>query len=357
MFPLPVELRPTRRTPWGAPRPTSYRGISVPAATTSFIRWAGTPFICRQSNMRACRPAFTRRSPRPRRSTASPAAQDARLQLRLVVCEFATSDPSYYKWTQYLFLKLFERGLAYQKEVPVNWCPALRTVLANEEVVDGRIASAAATRCSAQADARLDAAHHRVRGAAAARPRRAGLAQGTAKGPARRIGRSEGMRALRGLRPERDDRNSFTTRPDTIFGATIWCWRPSTRSSPRLPPRPPGRVKQYVERTAQKSELARQERSRTRPAASSAPTPKNPFSGEDIPVWIGDHVLLSYGTGRSWRCRRTMSATSSSPRRSVCRCGAWSSAAIRRALLWLRRHGGGLGLYKRLAAGGQGGGD
>ena len=211
--------------------------------------------------------------------------------------EFATSDPSYYKWTQYLFLKLFERGLAYQKEVPVNWCPALRTVLANEEVVDGK------SQRGGHPVFRKPMLQWMLRITEYAERLLRDLdeldwPEGTKELQRKWIGRSEGMRARFAVSGRNETIEIFTTRPDTIFGATYMVLAPEHPLVAALTtPDHQVEVKQYVERTAQKSELARQERSKDKTGCFIGAYAKNPFSGEDIPVWIGDHVLLSYGTG------------------------------------------------------------
>jgi leucyl-tRNA synthetase len=215
--------------------------------------------------------------------------------------EFATCDPSYYKWTQYLFLKLYERGLAYQKEVPVNFCPALRTVLANEEVVDGKSERGGhpvyrvpmkqwMLRITSYADRLLRDLD--------------GLdwPEGTKELQRNWIGRSEGLRArfpLTGaLATQVEPIEIFTTRPDTIFGATYLVLAPEHPLVARLTSAEQrAAVKDYVARTAQKSELARQERAKEKSGCFTGAHARNPFTGEDIPVWIADYVLYGYGTG------------------------------------------------------------
>ena len=127
----------TSAIPRATPRPTSSRATSACAASTCCTRWAGTRSACPPSSTRS-RPARTRAT------TTAQNIDDFRRQLKRSgsrydwAREVDTTDPSYYRWTQWIFAQLFERGLAYQAEVPVNWCPALGTVLANEEVIDGK---------------------------------------------------------------------------------------------------------------------------------------------------------------------------------------------------------------------------
>ncbi len=215
--------------------------------------------------------------------------------------EVSTCDPGYYKWTQYLFLKLFERGLAYQKEVPVNWCPALRTVLANEEVVDGRSERGGHPvyrKPMKQWMLRItDYAERLLRDLD-----ELDWPEGTKELQRNWIGRSEGMRARFPVAAAGSGGSEsieiFTTRPDTIFGATYMVLAPEHPLVAALTtPERRAAVQEYVDKTAQKSELARQERSKEKSGCFTGAYAKNPFSGEDIPVWIADYVLLNYGTG------------------------------------------------------------
>ena len=137
MFPYPSGSACTSAIPRATPRPTSWRATSACAASTCCTRWAGT--------RSACPPSSTRSRPgtHPAGTTAKNIATFRR-QLKMLgfsydwAREIDTTDPGYVRWTQWIFLQLFQRGLAYQATVPVNWCPALGTVLANEEVIDGK---------------------------------------------------------------------------------------------------------------------------------------------------------------------------------------------------------------------------
>ena len=210
--------------------------------------------------------------------------------------EINTTDPRYYKWTQWIFLKLFEQGLAYEAEIPVNWCPALGTVLANEEVIDGKSERGA---------------HPVVR-----KPMRQWLLKITAyadrlladlnsvdwpehiKQMQREwIGRSEGAQVS--FRVKGDGSfDVFTTRPDTLFGATFCVLAPEhplvakiTTDGQRA------EVDAYVAQTARRSERDRIAEVENRSGVFTGAYAINPVGGAEIPIWIADYVLASYGTG------------------------------------------------------------
>ena len=234
--------------------------------------------------------------------TTAKAIENFRRQLKMLGFsydwsrEIATCDPAYYKWTQFIFLKLYERGLAYKKEVPVNWCPALRTVLANDEVVDGKSERGGhpvfrvpmrqwMLQITSYAERLLEGLE------------RVDWPEGTKELQRNWIGRSEGLRAQFKLADGRPI-EIFTTRPDTIFGATYMVLAPEhplvkeiTTEAQRAA------VEAYVAQAAQKSELARQEQAKDKSGVPSGAFAKNPATGEDIPVWIADYVLIGYGTG------------------------------------------------------------
>ncbi|GAV73303.1 tRNA-synt_1 domain-containing protein/Anticodon_1 domain-containing protein/tRNA-synt_1g domain-containing protein/tRNA-synt_1_2 domain-containing protein [Cephalotus follicularis] len=216
--------------------------------------------------------------------------------------EISTTEPEYYKWTQWIFLQLLKRGLAYQAEVPVNWCPALGTVLANEEVVDG---------------VSERGGHPVIR-----KPMRQWILKITAyadrlledlddldwpesiKEMQRNwIGRSEGAEiefpVLDDDGQERDIKITvYTTRPDTIFGATYLVVAPehflltsfvSTAQSTS--------VEDFKGLALRKSDLERTELQKEKTGVFSGCYAKNPANGEAIPIWVADYVLGSYGTG------------------------------------------------------------
>ncbi|KAF5728568.1 putative leucine--tRNA ligase mitochondrial [Tripterygium wilfordii] len=216
--------------------------------------------------------------------------------------EISTTDPEYYKWTQWIFLQLLKRGLAYQAEVPVNWCPALGTVLANEEVVDG---------------VSERGGHPVIR-----KPMRQWMLKITAyadrlledlddldwpesiKEMQRNwIGRSEGAEmdffVLDGDGQETDKKITvYTTRPDTIFGATYLVVAPEHFLLSSLVSVVQSKsVEEYKEVASRKSDLERTELQKEKTGVFSGSYARNPANGEAIPIWIADYVLGSYGTG------------------------------------------------------------
>jgi leucyl-tRNA synthetase len=229
--------------------------------------------------------------------------------------ELSTTDPDYYRWTQWIFLKLFERGLAYVAEVPVNWCPALGTVLANEEIVDGKSEVGGfdvvrkpmrqwVLKITAYADRLLD-----------------DLAlvdwpASTLEMQKNWIGRSVGAEVEFSLAEARGSLRVFTTRPDTLFGATYMVLAPEhplvdavTQSARRA------EVAAYRDAAARKSDLQRQELEKEKTGVFTGGHAVNPVNGERLPIWIADYVLMSYGTGaimavpahdeRDWAFART----------------------------------------------------
>ncbi|XP_048131778.1 leucine--tRNA ligase, chloroplastic/mitochondrial isoform X2 [Rhodamnia argentea] len=216
--------------------------------------------------------------------------------------EISTVEPEYYKWTQWIFLQLFKRGLAYQAEVPVNWCPALGTVLANEEVIDG---------------VSERGGHPVIR-----KPMRQWMLKITeyadrlledlddlewpesVKEMQRNwIGRSEGaelkFRVVVGDRMERNlELTVFTTRPDTIFGATYLVVAPEhPLLSAFVSEAQHGDVEEYKDVASRKSDLERTELQKEKTGVFSGSFAINPANGEAIPIWVADYVLGSYGTG------------------------------------------------------------
>jgi leucyl-tRNA synthetase len=211
--------------------------------------------------------------------------------------EVSTCDPDYYKWTQFIFLKLWEKGLAYRKEVPVNWCPALKTVLANEEVVDGK------SERGGHPVFRVPMKQWMLRITEYAERLLRDLdkldwPESTKELQRNWIGRSEGLQARFPLEAAKGEIEIFTTRPDTIFGATYMVLAPEhplvqqiTHTSQKAA------VDAYRSQASQKSELARQDQSKEKTGAFTGAYALNPFNGEKIPVWISDYVMMGYGTG------------------------------------------------------------
>jgi leucyl-tRNA synthetase len=213
--------------------------------------------------------------------------------------EIATCEPNYYKWTQYIFTKLYERGLAYQKEVPVNWCPELKTVLANEEVVDGK------SERGGHPVFRVPMKQWMLKITSYAERLLADLDQldwpeSTKELQRNWIGKSEGLQFRFPVENSANgvDIEIFTTRPDTIFGATYLVLAPEHPLVGALTSTAQqAAVKNYQETAARKSELARQEQGKEKTGVHIGAYALNPFTQKQIPIWISDYVMMGYGTG------------------------------------------------------------
>jgi len=212
--------------------------------------------------------------------------------------EFATCEPSYYRWTQWIFLRLYERGLAYRKEAAVNWCPNDATVLANEQVVDGRC-----ERCGAAVEARqLEQWFLRITDYA---DRLLDDLDGirwpeNVKAMQRNwIGRSEGAEVAFRCAELGIDYPVFTTRPDTLFGATFFVMAPEHPDVFRLAQgtRRERAVHEYVSHVLGESSEERGAGEREKTGVPLGRTVTNPVNGEEIPMWVADYVLMEYGTG------------------------------------------------------------
>lgn len=212
--------------------------------------------------------------------------------------EINTTDPNYYKWTQWIFLQLYKRGLAYVSEAPVNWCPALGTVLANEEVIDGK----------------SEVGGYEV----IRKPMRQWMLKITAyaerllqdleeldwperiKAMQRNwIGKSLGAEVVFKVEsPIAANIKVFTTRPDTLFGATFLVLSPE-HPLVRSIVTPPCRdaVDAYCDQAAKKSDLERTDLAKTKTGCFTGAYAINPVNGAQTPIWIADYVLASYGTG------------------------------------------------------------
>jgi leucyl-tRNA synthetase len=210
--------------------------------------------------------------------------------------EVSTCDKEFYHWTQFIFLKLFEKGLAYQKEAPVNWCPALRTVLANEEVVDGK------SERGGHPVIRVKMKQWMLKITAYAERLLNDLEtldwpQATKDGQRNWIGRSEGAVADFSLAGGGWTIKIYTTRPDTMFGATFMVLAPEhpfVKSITSDAQRPA--VEAYVEQASRKSEVDRKAATEKTGVFTGAYA-RNPANGQSIPIWISDYVLMDYGTG------------------------------------------------------------
>ncbi|PIN21330.1 Leucyl-tRNA synthetase [Handroanthus impetiginosus] len=216
--------------------------------------------------------------------------------------EISTTEPEYYKWTQWIFLQLLKRGLAYQAEVPVNWCPALGTVLANEEVVDGvseRGGHPVIRKPMRQWMLKITAYANRL----LEDLEDLDWPESVKEMQRNWIGRSEGAELqfsivdIDGL--ERDiNITVYTTRPDTIFGATYLVLAPEhVLLSAIVSDAQRKDVEEYKELASRKSDLERTELQKEKTGVITGCYARNPANGISIPIWVADYVLGSYGTG------------------------------------------------------------
>jgi leucyl-tRNA synthetase len=232
--------------------------------------------------------------------TTQKAMENYRKQLRALGLSFdwskevITCEPKYYQFTQWIFLKLYEKGLVYSTEIPVNWCPELKTVLANEEVIDGK----------------SERGNHPVFRV----PMRQWMLRITAyaerllndletldwpdktKALQRNwIGKSEGLNVVFPIKGSSEGIEIFTTRADTIFGATFLVVAPEHPFIQTIQA-PAPEVLAYVKQAQQKSEVARQENT-GKTGVFSGSFVLHPFTKKPIPVWVADYVFMHYGTG------------------------------------------------------------
>ena len=211
--------------------------------------------------------------------------------------EINTTDPKYYKWTQWIFLQLYNRGLAYQGEVPVNWCPVLGTVLANEEVIDGK------SERGGHPVIRKPMLQWVFRITEYAESLLAGLDDvdwpESVKSLQRNwIGRSKGSNVVFEIPSINETIRVFTTRPDTLFGATYLVLAPEHPLVKKLTDdKSQETVNNYVKSAASKSDLDRGELNKEKTGVFIGAHAINPLNNEEIPIWISDYVLMSYGTG------------------------------------------------------------
>jgi leucyl-tRNA synthetase len=211
--------------------------------------------------------------------------------------EISTTDEDYYKWTQWIFLKLVEKDLAYMAEVPVNWCPALGTVLANEEVKDGKYVETGdpvERRLMKQWMLKITAYAQRLLDDLDT----VDWPEGVKEMQRNWIGRSDGARVFFTIEGHKQSFEVFTTRPDTLFGATFCVLAPEhalvaqiTTSDQK------GVVEAYVKAARQKSDLARTDLAKEKTGVFTGAYAINPANQERVPIWIADYVLASYGSG------------------------------------------------------------
>jgi leucyl-tRNA synthetase len=211
--------------------------------------------------------------------------------------EIDTTDPKYFRWTQWIFLQLFRRGLAYVDERPVWWCPELRTVLANEEIVDGR------SEVGGFPVERRNLRQWVLRITAYAERLLADLDQvdwpeSTKRMQEAWIGRSEGAEVLFGFEGSPGGLRIFTTRPDTLYGCTYMVLAPEHPLVGTLTtPAHHAEVEAYRRQAAAKSDLERTDLAKEKSGVFTGSFAVNPVNGARVPVWIADYVLMGYGTG------------------------------------------------------------
>ncbi|HKD19106.1 MAG TPA: leucine--tRNA ligase [Thermoanaerobaculia bacterium] len=213
--------------------------------------------------------------------------------------ELASCDPGYYKWNQWLFLRMWERGLAYRKTAPVNWCPGCRTVLANEQVVDGRCERSddlVEIRDLTQWFFRVtDYAERLLKGLD-------GLEHWSDRVKTMQrnwIGRSEGAEVAFAVEGLSEPVAVFTTRPDTLYGATFLALAPEHPAVARIAERSAdrGAIEAFVERVRRESRLEREAEGAEKEGLDTGVAARHPATGERIPVWLANFVLPEYGTG------------------------------------------------------------
>ncbi len=211
--------------------------------------------------------------------------------------EINTTDPQYYRWTQWIFLQLYKQGLAYLDEVPVNWCPALGTVLANEEVIDGR----------------SERGNHPV----VRKPMKQWMLritdyaerlledledlewpEGIKEMQRNWIGKSSGAEVDFQVVNENQKIRVYTTRPDTLFGASYMVLAPEHPLVEQITaPERKDTVSEYIKKAAHKSEMERTESRQDKTGVFTGALAINPVNGEHLPVWISEYVMMGYGTG------------------------------------------------------------
>lgn len=211
--------------------------------------------------------------------------------------EISTTDPEFYKWTQWIFLKLYEKGLAYIDEVAVNWCPALGTVLANEEVIDGKSERGGhpverrpmkqwILRITEYADRLLEDLEE------------LDWPESLKDMQRNWIGRSEGAEVTFAINGMDETFTVFTTRPDTLFGATYAVLAPEHSLVAKITTDEQREaVEAYLSKVKMKSDLERTDLAKEKTGVFTGAYAINPANGQKMPIWIADYVLVSYGTG------------------------------------------------------------
>ena len=211
--------------------------------------------------------------------------------------EIATSHPDYYKWTQWIFTKLYEKGLAYVDEIPVNWCPELKAVLANEEVIDGKSERGGypvirkpmrqwVLKITEYADRLLEDLDL------------VDWPSSTKEMQRNWIGKSTGANVVFKVDGHDKEFTVFTTRADTLFGATYCVMAPEHPFVDEITtPEQMEAIQAYKKECASKSDLQRTDLNKDKTGVFTGAYAINPVNGRKIPIWISDYVLASYGTG------------------------------------------------------------
>lgn len=211
--------------------------------------------------------------------------------------EISTTDPSYYKWTQWIFLKLYDKGLAYVDEIPVNWCPELGTVLANEEVIDGKSERGGfpvirkpmrqwVLKITEYAERLLEDLEL------------CDWPTSTKEMQINWIGKSKGANVVFKIKDTKKEFTVFTTRCDTLFGATYCVMAPEHPYVDEITtPEQKEAIHAYKVSCATKSDLERTELNKEKTGVFTGAYAINPVNGKEVPIWISDYVLASYGTG------------------------------------------------------------
>lgn len=211
--------------------------------------------------------------------------------------EINTTDPKYYKWTQWIFEKLYEKGLAYETEVMVNWCPALGTVLANEEVIDGKSERGGhpvyrrpmkqwVLKITEYADRLLEDLEE------------LDWPESIKEMQRNWIGRSEGAEVTFKVDGSDEEFTVFTTRPDTLFGATYCVLAPEHPLVKKITTSEQKEaIENYLKEVQKKSDLERTDLAKDKTGVFTGAYAINPANNEKVPIWIADYVLMTYGTG------------------------------------------------------------
>lgn len=270
-----------RRSGYEVLRPMGYDAFGLPAENAA-IREGGHPRAVTERNIAAIREQMRR---------MGWAIDWDR--------EVSTHEPEYYRWTQWLFLRFFEQGLAYRKEAPVNWCPNDQTVLANEQVIDGRC-----ERCGAEVERKsLEQWFFRITEYAdrlladmdllESWPERVLAMQRNW------IGRSEGAEVVFVIEEGEVEIPVFTTRPDTLFGATFFVLAPEHPLVAEIVGGTPHEQEalDYVRQAAARPVAERADPEREKTGVFTGRFVTNPVNEERLPIWVSDYVLMEYGTG------------------------------------------------------------